>query len=140
MKIREMTATDTPALQKLYLDARVDTFHWLPDGSFKLEDFDESTEGEWILVAEMDGQIVGFSSVGSEHFLHNLFVAPAAQGKNVGKQLLVACFAGKLNKPARLKCTVRNTKACGFYAANGWEIEQANVAHDPDPYHLLVFK
>lgn len=140
MKIREMTRADRPALQQIYLDARVETFHWWPDGSFKLEDFDESTEGEWVLVAEMQGKIVGFSSVWEDHFLHNLFVAATAQSKGVGQQLIAACFEGKLNKPARLKCTVKNTKACGFYEANGWEIEEANVANDPDPYHLYILK
>lgn len=75
MTIREMTLADIPALKKIYLDARVDAFYWWPDGSFKLDDFDESTEGEWVLVAELDGKIVGFSSSGSDYFLHNFFVA-----------------------------------------------------------------
>ncbi|MBL1420239.1 MAG: GNAT family N-acetyltransferase [Alphaproteobacteria bacterium] len=136
MNIREMAASDTRALQQIYLDARVETFHWWPAGSFKLEDFEKSR----VLVAELEGKMVGFSSSGDEHFLHNLFVAPAAQGKGIGKQLLAACFASKLNKPVRLKCTVRNTKACAFYEANGWEIEAANVANDPDPYHLYIFR
>lgn len=140
MRIREMTRADIPALQRVYLDARVETFYWWPDDSFKLEDFDKSIEDEWVLVAEMESRIVGFSSVGGNHFLHNLFVASAAQGMGVGKQLLAACFEGKLNKSARLKCVVRNTKACGFYIANGWEIEEANVADDPDSYHLFVLK
>ena len=140
MNIREMTASDRPALQQIYLDARVETFHWWPEGTFKLEDFEASTEGEWVLVAEVEGEIIGFSSVGGEHFLHNLFISPSKQGKGVAKQLLAACFEGKLNKPARLKCTVRNTKACGFYEANGWQIEEADVAHDPDPYHLFVLR
>lgn len=140
MKIREMNSADIAVLQKIYLEARIATFYWWPDGLFKLEDFDKSTEGEWVLVAEMEGKIVGFSSVGGDNFLHNLFVAPAAQGLGVGKQLLAACFEGKLTKPARLKCVVKNTKACDFYEANGWEIDEANVADDPDPYHLFVLK
>lgn len=131
-----MIAADLPALQKIYLEARIDTFDWLSPDQFKREDFEKSTEGEWVLVAELDGEIVGFSSVSENNFLHNLFVNNAHHGKGLGKALLAACFAGKLNKPARLKCIVRNTKACAFYEANGWSIEQANVEYAPDPYHL----
>lgn len=136
--IREMHKTDLAALQKVYLDARVATFYWHDPDEFKLTDFESSTEDEWVLVAEIDGEIVGFSSVSEGCFLHNLFVLPTAQGKGVGNKLLAACFAGKLNKPARLKCTVRNTTACGFYEANGWVVEQANVEHEFDPYNLYL--
>lgn len=139
MITREMLPSDLAALQKIYQKCRIETFDWWPADAFKHEDFEKSTQGEWVLVAELNGEIVGFASGGSEHFLHNLFVSPTAQGKGVGKQLIAACFADKLTKPARLKCTVRNTNACAFYEANGWVIEEANVAYDPDPYHLYLF-
>lgn len=139
MIIREMQRGDLAALQKLYQLCRIATFDWHPPDEFKLEDFEKSTEGEWVLVAENNGEIVGFSSVSEGCFLHNLFIVSSAQGEGVGKALLAACFAGKLNKPARLKCTVQNTNACGFYEANGWVIEQANVDNEFDPYHLFVF-
>lgn len=140
MIIREMVASDLASVQQLYLTCCIATFNWRSPDEFKLEDFNKTTKGEWFLVAEQDGEIIGFSSVWEDHFLHNLFVAPSAHGQGIGTKLLAACFAGKLNTPARLKCVVRNTKACSFYEAKGWVIDEANVEDDPDNYHLYVFR
>ncbi|MCJ8322400.1 MAG: GNAT family N-acetyltransferase [Rhizobiales bacterium] len=138
-----MVADDVDALQQLYMAARIATFDWLPPKLFKLEDLQKSIEGEWVFVAIIDGEIAGFCSIWLiENFIHNLFVAPNSQGGNIGKSLINYAFAHGLKKPARLKCTVKNTNACGFYTANGWVVEQANVENNndlsDDPYHLFV--
>lgn len=140
MIIREMQAGDEPALQQIYLDARISTFHWHSADEFKLEDFEESIEGETVFVAEDGDKILGFISMRNDDFIHNLFVDVSEQGRGVGKVLIQHAFDEFLVKPVSLKCTVRNTSACAFYESQGWVIEQANVAHDFDPYHLFVLR
>lgn len=133
-----MITKDITKLQLIYLEARLSIFDWHPPERFKLEDFEKSIKGEWVFVAIIDDEVVGFCSIWlPDNFVHNLFVAPNHQGKNIGIFLLNHAFNNGLNKPARLKCTVKNTKACGFYKAQGWEIEEANVEGKNDHYHLF---
>lgn len=125
--IREMSAKDEPALAALFLQCRRHTFFWVQKDFFSLSDFKKEIEGEWVIVAEQNSKIVGFASIWvQDNFLHHLYVSPNAQGKGIGPQLLEACFRGKLKKPARLKCVIRNTKACQFYEHLGWKIEMTN--------------
>ncbi|MEN8195959.1 MAG: GNAT family N-acetyltransferase, partial [Pseudomonadota bacterium] len=46
-------------------------------------------DAELRLVAEIDDQVVGFAASNAGH-LENLFVDPSAQGRNVGRDLLMA--------------------------------------------------
>lgn len=140
MIIRDMEAADLPALRIIYLEARIKAFNWWNPDDIKLAEFDASTEGETVYVADSGHGIVGFISMRESNFIHNLFIDVNQQSKGVGKALIQYAFENFLKKPVRLKCTVRNTGGVGFYLANGWQIEQADVEHDPDPYHLFVFK
>lgn len=138
LTIRDMLPRDLVVLREIYLAGRIAVYGEVLADGFLLEDFDKSTEDEWVLVAEMDGEVVGFSSVSGDDFLHNLFVVQGQHGRGVGKQLLAACFAGKLNKPARLKCLAENSQAIGFYEVNGWVIVEADVDDPMGAYHLMV--
>jgi len=141
MKIREMKPADKRSLQKNYLECRKKTFDWLDPASFGLADFDKDTEGEWLLVAEDDSRVVGFSPVWVEdNFLHHLFVNPAFQSQGIGKTLLKACLDQKLKRPARLKCVVRNRMACNFYEKTGWVVESTSATGPMGPYHNYLLK
>jgi ribosomal protein S18 acetylase RimI-like enzyme len=140
MNIREMVPLDLIQLQKIYLECRKETFSWMPPESFVLSDFEKDTEGEWILVAEENSKILGFSSVWlQDNFLHHLFVSPSSQSRGIGKSLLSECFNRKLKKPARLKSLIQNTRACRFYEHLGWVIESTSTANSPmGPYNVYL--
>lgn len=131
--------TDRIPLRELFLETRRQTFTWLDVDAFKLEDFEHVTRGEWILVAEVGGRVVGFASVWRpEDFVHSLFVHPDFQGQGLGSLLLDACLAG-MGRPASLKCTSRNTRALAFYESRGWVRDREGVASD-GPYFLMVLR
>lgn len=139
--VREMIPGDLPRLEQIYLESRISAFYWIDPTSFNLSDFSKDTEGEWVLVAECEGKPVGFSAIWvKDNFLHHLFIDPNFQRQGIGRRLLDACFAGKLQKPARLKAVVQNARACAFYETLGWEIESTTPDGPMGPYHTYVFK
>ncbi|MCB0327457.1 MAG: GNAT family N-acetyltransferase [Bdellovibrionales bacterium] len=141
IRLREMIPGDIGQLEKLYLQCRKETFHWIPSETFALEDFRKDTEGEWTLVAEIEGKIIGFASVWvQDHFLHHLYIDSQLHSLGVGQALLKRCLTSKLQKPARLKCVVKNTKACKFYEKQGWEIESTSLKGPMGPFHVYVLK
>lgn len=134
--IRPARAADRSALARLYLASRRHAFHWLPADACALADFEAATAGEEILVAERDGELLGFASVWlPDSFLHHLFVAPGHLRQGVGRALLDAC-ATLPGGCTTLKCLVRNTAALRFYAAQGWRAEAEGGAGD-DAWLLL---
>ncbi len=140
MLIREMQIDDLDALSKLYLDCRIATFDWWQADEFKLGEFEKSTEGETVIVAEMNNEILGFCSIWEDNFIHNLFVDVNIQNKGIGKALLEYAFNNLIKKPARLKCTVQNNKACAFYEKNGWQIEKTSSEGAKELYHVYIMK
>lgn len=138
IKIRELISGDRPQLEELFLKVRQETFLWTDTSAFALSDFEYDTEGERILVAVCDEEIVGFISVWMEDpFIHHLYVAPAFQGKGVGKALLSAIFKETI-APLQLKCLLRNDKAIAFYKRNGF-IEKQRVASESGDYILFEY-
>ncbi len=120
--IRPFQEKDRVALRQIFLDSRRAAFPWIDAETFLLEDFDESTKGEVILVAEVEDKIVGFSAVWeADQFLHSLFLDPTHFRQGIGSVLLAACMKG-IGRPARLKCLCKNEKAIAFYQAHGWII------------------
>lgn len=105
----------------MFLEARLATFLWRSQSKWTLEDFDRSTAGEPVLVATIDGRIVGFVSWWPPgDFVHNLFVAPDRLRCGIGGPLLRAALS-RIGRPAWLKCDRKNENAIAFYLANGWE-------------------
>lgn len=130
--IRESTSADLAELRKLFLDARRATFPWRSQGEWTLEDFDHATEGEPVLVATLEGRIVGFVSWWPpSDFVHNLFVTPDRLRSGIGGRLLHAALA-RIGRPAWLKCDRKNENAIAFYLANGWEpyVERTELGAD----------
>jgi len=73
---------------------------------------------EWMLVAELDGAVVGYVAVSRNH-VENLYVDPAAQGRGVGAALLAA-VEERLVGPVTLRCLVVNTRARSLYERCGY--------------------
>lgn len=122
--IRPFEEADRENLRELFLESRRATFTWLDYETFQREDFDSATQGESILVAEVEGKIVGFSAVWeADNFLHSLFLHPDFLRQGIGSVLLAACMKD-LGRPARLKCLCRNEKAIAFYQSHGWNIAE----------------
>ena len=72
--IRTMQKNDINAVRKVYSDTRRSEFKWLKDNHLDLSDFDKDTEGEKILVALENSQVVGFISIWeADSFIHHLF-------------------------------------------------------------------
>ncbi|ULQ52066.1 GNAT family N-acetyltransferase [Flavihumibacter fluvii] len=109
-----------PALRALFLATRKAAFHWMDRDSFRESDFDEETNGEYILVAHYGNNIAGFISIWmKDNFIHHLYVDPAFQQKGIGSELLKAALE-LLDAPVTLKCLVKNEKAILFYRKQGF--------------------
>ena len=85
--------------------------------------FHSVTQDEAILVTERDGVVIGFAAVyagdAPAHFLHHLYIHPAASGQGAGTLLLAAVVA-QFGPTLSLKVQVSNTRARRFYARAGW--------------------
>lgn len=111
---------DLPALRKLFLKVRQDTFTWADPASFDSLDFDKETEGEYILVALLQNRLIGFISVWTEDsFIHHLYVDREHQRQGIGTSLLNAIME-KINFPVRLKCMQQNVPALDYYHRRGF--------------------
>lgn len=134
--IREFEEADRDALRNLYVASRSATFTWGAIESHQERDFDVHTVGERILVAVVNGNILGFASIWEpDSFLHNLFVHPSAIRSGVGKALLTSC-GRYFSKTPTLKCLKANAKAAQFYTVQGWRVIREDVGPD-GPYLLM---
>lgn len=87
--IREMKSADHDAVAWIYQMDQAQ-FPWVAKP--ELTDFDRDSTGEFVLVAESDGQIVGFASLYRlMNFIHLLFVDPNCRQQGVGHALIEAC-------------------------------------------------
>lgn len=122
IKTRSFCEKDRAALQKIYLESRKNTFDWMDTSRFQLNDFNRDTDGEYILVAVVENNPVGFISVWEpENFIHNLYIQLSNTGKGVGSALLNTCL-NKIGRPASLKCLDKNINAKKFYLSRGWKV------------------
>ena len=117
---RRGTAADGGRCARIFLDARRKAFPWQPADRFGLDDYYDCVEDELVIVAEVDGEVVGFVSIDQpERFIHNLFIDPAWQQRGIGTVLLREALA-ELRGTAQLTCAARNAAARAFYEHNGW--------------------
>ncbi|MXP48555.1 GNAT family N-acetyltransferase [Pantoea sp. Eser] len=122
MEIRPFTEADRPFLRTLFLAARRHNWRWLEGSDWQLEDFDSVILGETVLVAECDGQRVGFAGpLENDNFLHSLYVDPDWQGRGAGSALLEAVQA-RFTSTSALKCLTMNKAAQAFYLKHGWKM------------------
>tara|TARA_B110000971_G_scaffold36941_1_gene35338 strand:- start:301 stop:729 length:429 start_codon:yes stop_codon:yes gene_type:complete len=134
--IRTMQKNDINAVRKVYSDTRRSEFKWLKDNHLDLSDFDKDTEGEKILVALENSQVVGFISIWeADSFIHHLFVLPEFSNRGYGSQLLSAGL-DTISLPAQLKCVSENKATLEFYLRRGWYVVSKGVSGDGE-YKLM---
>jgi len=118
--IRLARVGDGPRCAEIFLNGRRKAFPWQPEDRFGLDDYYDCVDGEEVLVAEVDGGVVGFISIDApERFIHNLFIDPAWRGRGIGSALLREALM-LLQGSAHLACAARNAAARAFYEHNGW--------------------
>ncbi len=134
--IRKDKKEDHNILREIFYDIRKSEFDWCDENKISMEDFDISTMGEEIFVAEVKDIIVGFASVWEEdNFVHNLFVKKEYRKLGVGK-LLLDEVKRKFGTPLTLKCVKENENAVSFYNKNGWIILNENIDKEGS-YYLM---
>ena len=138
IEVRPIKDSDRSALSNIYLRCRINTFPWMSKEGFKFSDFEDDTKDEKILVSTMDPKPVGFISIWmADHFIHHLFIDPNHQGQRLGEALLAEGLK-IMGRPARLKCVVRNARACKFYEKHGWTIESTSQEGPMGPYRTYI--
>lgn len=138
--IRNYQIADKKVLSEIFLEARKEMFKWKKSADLHLDDFDELTKDEPVLLAVSGEQILGFVSWWPPtSFIHNLFVAKDFISKGVGKALLNACLA-QLGRPVTLKCQQRNRNAIGFYQHHGWVIKSEGNSTDGEYYLMELIR
>jgi ribosomal protein S18 acetylase RimI-like enzyme len=130
LKIIEANSNHTTALRRIFLNVRQKTFYWQDITKFSPDDFEIQTEGEFVIVAVMDEEVVGFISLWlPENFIHHLYIDESHQQQKVGTKLLYAAIQ-KMNLPITLKCLEQNTKASEFYKAKGFIMKEKGISDE----------
>ena len=79
---------------------------------------------ETTLVAELDGQIVGFGSWDPKGEIPALYVLPDAQGYGIGRRLMDALLQQLRDcEQVRLEVLEGNNRAIGFYEHMGFRLD-----------------
>lgn len=134
IEIKPATAADKTALAEIYLIDRQQDFPWVTDP--QLQDYQQDSRGEFVLVAWIDGQRAGFCTLYRlANFIHLLFVAPTFRHLKVGEQLLTE-MRQYATQPLTLKCVIENEAALRFYAKVGFKIIKADRDALPPNYTL----
>jgi len=124
MEIRPMRIAEQGQLAEIYLKARQVSFPWVQDP--QLADFKRDSMGESVIIAAIDGKIVGFASLNRLlAFVHLLFVDPDWQRMSVGHRLIEE-MDKRTQRPLTLKCVIENKPALAFYKREGFEILRKN--------------
>ncbi|ANZ60752.1 hypothetical protein AYR62_14230 [Secundilactobacillus paracollinoides] len=132
--IREMKTEDHDTVAWIYQMDQAQ-FPWVAKPA--LTDFDRDSTGEYILVAELDGQVVGFASLYRlMNFIHLLFVDPNCRKQGVGHALIEG-MRQQASGLITLKCVMANTEALKFYDKEGFVIHRENRLAVPANYTMI---
>ncbi len=133
--IRKAKPEDLDSLRDIFYWIRKEEFPW--ESHIDRDDFDTSTQGEAIYIAEINETVVGFISIWEpDNFVHNLFVQKDARNCGIGIALLEYARAQQPDKPMTLKCVQDNQRAYHFYLNQGWSVLET-VNDDEIPYYLM---
>lgn len=131
MILRPYTSADCPALAALFYDtvhtvntagytqAQLDAW---ADGAVDLEAWDRSLQAHRTLVAEDQGQIVGFADMDSSGYLDRLYVHKDRQHQGIATAL---CDALEQGCDAPQFTTHASITARGFFQRRGYRVQQA---------------
>ncbi len=135
MRVREQNEQDFPALEAIFRTNRGPEVKWLSPYR-PSDDFAEQSRGELILVAEEQGQVVGFVSVWvPDRFIHHLYIHREHQGRGLGN-MLVSAVMQRVPGMLSLKCLLANQRAMAFYLKTGWQEVSSGVG--PDGAYALL--
>lgn len=96
-------------------------------GALGLADAVSATPRSRFLVSELDAEVGGFAIVGASgpgSYLQRLAVSPTAQGRGIGRALVLACFAWARTRGANtmiLNTQPANDAATALYESQGFE-------------------
>lgn len=137
--IRAAGDGDGPRCAEIFLQGRRKAFPWQPADRFGLEDYYDCVRDEEVVVAEIDGTIVGFVSIDpSERFIDALFIDESWCNRGIGSALLREALH-RLKGSAQLACAARNAAARAFYEHKGWvPVHPADPLIEPGP--LVVYR
>ena len=134
--IRKVIVNDYDKLREIYCKIRSEEFAWVYN--VLPSDFDNSTQGEIIFTALIDGKIAGFISIWEEDkFIHNLFVSKEYRKHGIGKALINQTLL-TFGTPLTLKCVKENQNSVNFYLTNGWQIESEEIGTE-GAYYLMSY-
>lgn len=137
--LRDYHITDKKYLALLFYQIQQKEFSWIDKNTLSLTDFEHSTEGERIFVAEVNGKIAGFISVWTpDKFIHNLFVVKNFRHLHIGQALIEKVLL-TFGKPLTLKCIAQNKTALQFYLSHGWIIQEDGIC-DEGTYYLMILE
>lgn len=138
--LRAYQPSDHDALTAMFYQIRKEEFPWTDHEHLSAADFDRSTEGERIIVAEVQGEPAGFLSVWEpDRFIHNLFVDKKYRHAGIGRQLIRWALS-EYGMPLSLKCAAANTAALEFYQSGGWQTDGEGSGEDGHYYLLSLRK
>lgn len=123
-------------MQAIYRDCVIAAAWQIRDAA-TIPDFACVSIGEtvWIAVDATDQVMALVAVQDAAAYIHHLYVAPAAQGRGLGRALLLH-LQTYLPFPWRLKCVAKNHAALKFYQHLGWrQIEHGQG--DDGMYYLL---
>lgn len=121
---------DREELRRIYKEVRASTFTWLNQQVIDLASFDQDTAGEFIWVAKINAEIVGFISVWLEDsFIHHLYIKDSFQHKGIGTKLLNH-IRETIKAEMTLKCLEKNKAALNFYLKNGWKPRAKGISDE----------
>jgi ribosomal protein S18 acetylase RimI-like enzyme len=118
LSLREAWPTDRAACARLFAAVQPLAYPAARETA-TAADFEASSRGEDLWIAESSGQLVGMIAIWRPaSFIHHLYVAPGWQRRGIGRDLLSlglrACGGS-----AELKCNEANRAAQAFYMAAG---------------------
>ncbi|HHQ4566995.1 N-acetyltransferase [Aeromonas hydrophila] len=127
MQIRPFTPADTEAVLTIWLEASLQAHHFIEPAYWNAnlapmrEIYLPAADSQLLCLGE---QVLGFYSL-HEGTLAALFVAPAQQGKGLGKALLE--HAKRQLPTLRLQVYQQNRAAYDFYRAQGFQVAAEGV-------------
>lgn len=134
--IRKFIEQDAKDLKDIYLKIRKEEFTWVNNKDIHIDDFYSSTEGESIIVAVINNNVVGFASIWEpDKFIHNLFIKKEYRRFGIGKKLINEAV-NIWGTPLTLKCVKENENAIKFYIDNGWQCIKEELGPE-GPYYLM---